>query len=178
MLTTMIRVLQSYTTLLHLSEEAQSSLSQQPDKHPSIYREFSTSFDSLTTLPTWIGMRLTAMSILSMSCFFVQKSLQLSPKSPQPVLFLDLYQYFCFNVGRCQPCTQPPNLGWCSRGHHGKPTRLSFWGLSTRGSCVARPRRFGAVECRVRACWRSIDGYAARGHVVKSNGDEKEVQQE
>jgi len=146
MLITMLRVLQSHTTLLHVSAEAQSSLSQQPDKHLSIYREFSTSFDSLTALPTWIGMRLTAISVLSVSYFLVQKPLQLSPKSPQPVLFLDLHQNFCFNGRRCQPCPQHPNLGWCSRGHHGKPTRLSFLGLSTRGSCVTRPRRFGAIE--------------------------------
>ena len=47
MLTTMLRLLQSYTTLLHVSEEAKSSHSQQPDQYLSIHREFPTSFDFL-----------------------------------------------------------------------------------------------------------------------------------
>lgn len=179
MLTTMLHLLQSYTTLLHVSEEAKSSLSQQPDQSISIYREFSTCFDSLIALPTWIGTRLTAIPVLSVSCFLVQKSLQLSPTSPQPVLSLDLYRQLCvLNGRRYQPCPQCPNPRWCSRGHHEKPTRLSCLGRSTRGSGVLHAKRFGAIECQIHACWCSIDGCAAGGHAVKSSGDEKEVQQE
>jgi hypothetical protein len=96
MLTTMLGLLQSYTMLLHVSE-AKSSLWQQPDQYLSIYREFSTPFDSLIALPTWIGTRLTAIPIISVSCSLVPKSLQLSPtKGLQPVLFLDIYQHLRF----------------------------------------------------------------------------------